>query len=133
MSLLATHDSIVTAFNTYWTYTSIAWPNLHFDSSALVVEEWVRVTIIPADSEQVSMGGATNLHRQFGVVLLELYIDQDSGARRSVELADLAINFFHALSLAGITFRSPDTEHIGISEGWLQKNVSCDYYTDDNF
>jgi hypothetical protein len=133
MSLLQTHDSIISAFHTYWTETEVAWPNLLFDPSSLSPAEWARITNIPADSNQVSMGGATNLHRQFGLVLVELYIDQDSGARRSLELADLAINFFHGLSLPGITFRSPDTEHIGVIDGWLQKNISCDYYTDDNF
>jgi len=131
VNLLDSHDAIITAFNTYWTYTPVAWPNLQFDPS--VVDEWVRITNIPGDSNQASMGGSTNLHRQFGLVLLELYIDQDSGARRSVELADLAINFFHGLALTGITFRSPDTAHIGIVDGWLQKNVSCDYYTDQDF
>lgn len=132
-SLLQIHDAIINQFDTDWTYTPIAWPNLQFDPSGLDPAEWVRITIVPADSEQVSMGGPTNLHRQFGVVLLEIYIDQDSGARRSVELADLAINFFHSLSLAGITFRSPDTESIGVVDGWLQKNVSCDFYSDNDF
>lgn len=133
MNLLDTHDTVITAFEAAWSYTSVAWPNLQFDSTGLNPAEWVRITVIPADSDQVSMGGSTNLHRQFGVVLLEIYIDQDSGARRSVELADLAKTFFHSLSLAEITFRSPNVEHIGASDGWLQKNVSCDYYTDENF
>lgn len=132
-SLLEIQDAVIDAFHTYWTYTEVAWPNLQFDPTQLAVEEWVKITMIPADSDQVSMGGSTNLHRQFGLVLLELYIDQDSGARRSYELADLAINFFHSLALTGITFRSPDTEYIGVVDGWLQNNVSCDFYSDNDF
>ena len=131
MNLLAIHKDVTAAFKVFWTYTSIAWPNLKFDPSSL--GEWVRLSVIPADSDQKSMGGSTNVHRQYGTVLIEIFIDQDSGAHRSVELADLAINFFHTYSLGEITFGSPDTIHLGQSDGWYKKNVACDFYSDNDF
>lgn len=132
MSDLATiHDGIIAEFNTIWIYTSIAWPNLQYDPTDQ--KEFVRISVIPADSDRKSMGGQTDVFRQFGVVLIEIYIDRNSGARRSVELADLAINFFHGLALTDITFESPNAEHIGIVDSWYQKNVSCTFYSDNLF
>ena len=130
--LLTIHDGVVSAFDTNWAgVTTIAWPNLQFDSTKSI--EFVRISVIPGDSLQKSMGGITNVFRQFGLVLIQIYIDRNSGARRSVELADLAITFFHGLSLTDVTFESPNSEHIGVIDSWYQKNVSCEFYSDNDF
>lgn len=127
--LLTIHDGIIADFAANWTFTDIAWPNLQYDPTDKL--EFVRISVIPADSDRKSMGATLNVFRQFGVVLIEIYIDRNSGARRSVELADLAINFIHGLALADITFESPNAEHIGVVDSWYQKNVSCTFYSDN--
>jgi hypothetical protein len=129
--LITIHDGIIAAFNTDWSDTVVAWPNLQFDPTGQT--EFVRISVIMADSDRKSMGGSTNVFRQFGLVLIEIYTDRNGGARRSVELADLAIIFIHGLALTDVTFEAPNTEHIGIIESWFQKNVSCTFYSDNLF
>lgn len=132
MSTLQIHDNIIQAFETYWgNKTEVAWPNLSLDSTQL--SEWIRISVIFGDSDQKEMGGVTNKHRQFGTVIVEIYVDQDSGARRSLELADFASNFFHTVKVTDVTFRSPDIDHIGIESSWYKKNVACDFYSDNDF
>lgn len=135
MSLLQANIDIEDAFLTYWaSRTSVALQNTSFDPIALNVDEYIRFMVIDGDSNQASMGGTnTNVYRHNGIVLANVFTQPNGGARRCLEILDDLNQFFHSVSLSNITFLSPNHDHIGLVDGWFQKNILCDFYRDEDF
>jgi hypothetical protein len=129
MSLLSTKLSLESDFNSNWSYTPVAWPNIDLGTSDL--DEWVSFNVMNGESSQASMGGDTNTHRFFGVVIVQIFVRPSTGSKRAFELADLASSLLRSKTIGAVVLRSPDIQLVGLDNGWYQVNVKCSFYTDE--
>lgn len=132
MSYEAEFISITDYFNTQWaSATPIAWPNVRFDPDEHV--EFVRVTILNGDAFQASMGNDVNDYRHLGIVVVQIFVEPNSGAKRARSLVDSVCSIFRSKYIDDLRFRTPDVNTIGIREGRYQVNVNCPFYRDEIF
>jgi len=135
MSYLQHSIDITDAFIEYWGInpTQISFMNAPIEGGTEGLDEWIRLSIIEGNANQASMGSATNLNRHNGIVLFNIFTVPDGGARRSLELLDSVVDFFKDIDISNTTFEVPDVSHIGIVDGWFQKNVVCNFYRDETY
>lgn len=122
-------SDITNYFNTGWgNTTQVAWPNVQFDPQDL--DEWVTLTILNGDAVQGSAGSSVNLHRHFGTIVHQIFVEPNSGAKRARELADMICDIWRGIYLNNLLFRTPNVTVIGIADGRYQINVSCAFQRD---
>lgn len=90
------------------------------------VSEWVRVNILNADSQQISLGDQPYF-RYVGLLIFQIFIKPNVGSGRAVQIADQITTLFRGVKVNGITFRPPTTDSVGDSGGWYQLNVSVPF------
>ena len=129
MSILDVTKSLNAKFEGDWTYTQKAWPDSKFETAS--VTEWVKLNVLHGESEQASAGASSNFYRSYGLVEVQIFVEQNSGAKRALELAGFAINIWRSLSIGSTVFASPRVVQLGYVGSWYQVNVQCDFYTDE--
>lgn len=130
MSYTAELVSVTSTFEAQWAaLTPVAWPNVKFDPDEY--EEWVRLVVLNGDANQASMGNDVNLHRFQGTVVVQIFVEPNSGAKRARELADTVCNMFRGKYVDNLLFRTPSQVVIGVVEGRYQINVNCPFHRDD--
>jgi hypothetical protein len=91
---------------------------------------WCRVTVLPGQSEQVSLGSQRRF-RTPGVMIVQVFQKVGLGTKSVNELIDEINSNFRGVSIVGMTFRTPSVQKIGEAEGWYQVNITCPFYSDD--
>ena len=131
MSYAAALAAIIAHFDTNWAGTTeIAWPNVQFSSSG--VTEYVRVDINDGVDTQITVGNAANDWRKFGVLIIQVFTELESGAKRSAELVDIVTNLYRGLQLSpSITFGEQDVVTVGQNDGFYQVNVEVEFHRDE--
>lgn len=100
------------------------------------LNEWVRISIIPALSQQAAMGGSPRVTRMTGTIAVQVFVRPNLGTKRLMELADAAtatLNYaeldedgVHLLLRAG----TPRTIGQPTGQAWFQANVSVPFQAD---
>lgn len=130
MSLTTLKTSLESKFNTDWSnQTNISWDNVEFDSRE--VSEWVRFNVLFGDEVQASLGGSVNTFRLHGVVIVQIFVEPNSGAKRATELADNVGDIWRAVVVNSAVFKTPKIKVIGFNQGWYQINVSIEFHNDE--
>jgi len=103
--------------------------NVALDTSNL--DEWIRLTILSGDSSLIGLGGgSTKCYRIVGVASFQIFVKQNIGSKRALELADQVVGLFRT-SVDSVKFISPSVKRIGMRDGWYQVNADCPFYRDD--
>ena len=126
-------QSIQEFFNDNWANeTALAFDNIEFDSSGVL--EFARLSIVLADQNQDTIGGANN--RQFSTNFLttvQIFTEPHKGRARSDELVQKVQEIFRRGDIPFTAFRMGVSE-VGLSGGnYYQANVSfncIDYQID---
>lgn len=92
--------------------------------------EWIRLTILPGESLQVSIGDNKRF-RHPGVAMAQVFTLIEKGDQRALELADLIQVAFRSRTEDGVTYRTPSVIVVGRSGGWHQVNVNIPFFQDD--
>jgi len=89
---------------------------------------WVRFQIIDSEKQPKSIG-STQLHRNTGQVIIQIFVKKGDGLSHSTDLADKAINAFDIVQLDSIQFRAGYKIIAGdVGEEWFQTNVIIPFY-----
>ena len=93
---------------------------------------WCRLTIIPGNTDQVSIGApSSNRERTAGVMIAQLFAPLNAGDGTIVGVADSIRAAFKRVTASGVTFETPKIVRVGRQHGFWQINVACPFYTDD--
>jgi hypothetical protein len=131
MSYAAELKSIESRFAAAWGATSrVAYANTTF--TPIVQEPYVRLTVLPGLSSQISMG-EQRLFRHVGVIDVAIFVPAGSASKSALELADMVATIFRGATFEGIVCRAPDVRIVGSQDGWFHVNVSVSYNRDELF
>ena len=120
-------QAIETHFNTEWTATPIAWPNVPFTAPD---GSWVRFNNLPDMTETIEIGpGGVGI--RLGVVKIQIFTLPNIGSRTGANLAATAEGVFHLQNVAGgVKFKSAYTTDNGLSTSmWYQHTVNAPWWT----
>ncbi len=140
MTFTADANAIRTHFDAEWLglrpEAPVAYDNIAFDPAVDAVDAfgnpvpWVRLTLIPGDGFQASLG-TPKVWRSTGVVSVQIFVPVGQGDGTARELADDAAGVFRGQLVEGVTFRAPSLTRIGPEGAWYQINVATPYQSDD--
>jgi len=90
---------------------------------------WCRFAIKLGDGLLTEIGGSKT-HRYPGVAIAQLFVPIHHGDREGLRLADVIKTAFRAVTVSGVTFRTPSVNNLGLEteKKWWQINVSCPFY-----
>lgn len=112
-----------------WVESEVAYPNVQFQDG---LDEFVRLNISYIGSRQASIGGPRNVHRFFGMAIIQIFVPINTGTKRVNDLTDVVKQLFTAKQFQGITFSTPDPIVVGDDGyGKFQVNVNCPFYYDE--
>jgi hypothetical protein len=115
----------------------VAFDNTAFDPAVDAVDgmgnpiPWVRLTIVPGDGFQASLG-TPKVWRSTGVVSVQVFVPAGDGDGTANELADDAASIFRGVNDSGVTFRAPALTRLGLDAAgaWYELNLATPYLSD---
>lgn len=90
---------------------------------------WARMTILSGTSAMAAFGSG-GLHRNPGIVVIQIFDQLFKGDGAILTLADAIANLFRTKSVPPVQFRTPSIRNIGRSENLWQVNVELPFYHD---
>lgn len=123
-------------FNTNWnsTATPIAFDNVTgllqgatILGSSNGLDEWCRITVIPAGTIQTSPGPVKTVRRD-GVIMVNVYTAENIGSNRARELADIVVGIFQFARFDGIQCRASSVSRDGQNGGFYQMTITTPYF-----
>lgn len=117
-----------------WTTTPIRFENVPFQESAA---PYMALFILDGDGVQISLGTPA-VRRWSGVILMQIFVQPDSGTKLARTYADsLGAIFdgqqFSAGDSGTIRTGIPSIRPIGIQHGWYQVNVTIPFIRDKQY
>ena len=117
----------------------MAYDNAAFDPAVDAVDgmgnpmPWVRLTVVPGDGFQASLG-TPKVWRSTGVVSVQVFVPAGEGDGTANELADDAASIFRGTNDSGVTFRAPALTRVGLDAAgaWYELNVATPYLSDQS-
>lgn len=100
--------------------------NVLSDSSK--TNEWVRLSIIGADSTMQEVGSTRT--RFTGLIVNNVFVRENTGSNKARMIADELFNVFHGANFEGIQCYSTTITQTPPSEGWFQMTLETEYYWD---
>lgn len=134
MSFETLHNAIRSRFQ-----TQVETPNsylVQYDNAVQpdvkTAAAWIRFTVLPAGSEQVSLGSSAGnrRHRTVGAAIAQIFTTIEQGDKAALVIADKIVAAFQTVTASGVTYREPNVSVIGLSNSWWQVNVTCPFYAD---
>ena len=128
-------------FSTEWPQlrpsAPVAYDNTAFDPTRDALDaggrnlaSWVRLTIIPGDGFQASLG-TPRVWRATGIVVVQVFSPLGEGDGSAYSLADDVAAIFRGVTVQGVVFRAPSLTHIGPDGAWYQINVATPFQVND--
>lgn len=91
---------------------------------------WVRWTVLPGASNQIELG-ANPSYRTVGVAVAQIFQPIKQGDKAALELADVIVTTFRAVTDTGVKFLVPSVRVVGRDGAWWQVNVTCPFQCDE--
>ena len=136
MSYETDREYIEGRFDTNWTSAStpIAFDNVNglkqnttWLDSERGLDEWCRITILPAGTIQTSPGVVKTIRRT-GVIIVNIFTNENIGSNRARELCDAVVTIFQFAMFNGIQCRECEVSREGQNDGLFQMTVSTSYF-----
>lgn len=129
MTYKAENIAIESRMAANFTVCHVKYANVNYDPSPET--PWAEINVIVADSINAEIG--TGLHRNVGIISVNIYVPRNTGTADARNKADLAASIFRDAQFNGITCRSPKVVDVGEIEEWYVINMSVPYYRDEVF
>ena len=129
MTFKAESIAIESRFAAMFTVCPVKYSNVPYKPIGVAFAE---LKVIVADSVRASIGD-TNLHRNTGIISVNIFEPVNTGTSTGKEKADLAAIVFRSASFSGITCRSPKVVEVGEIDEWYVINMSVPYFRDETF
>lgn len=132
MGHAADSQTIRERFNTRWPIEQASVPFTFEDVDYTPTEgqAWVRLTILPGEQTQASMGTYRRFRRT-GVVSVQIFTPAGSGDGLAKELADSVADIFLGRTVEGVIFRGTGLTRVGVDGAWTVWNANTPYQADD--
>jgi hypothetical protein len=92
---------------------------------------WARVTILPGNARQASLGSpGANLFRTPGVLVVQLFDRVGHGTKDLLEMANAVSDVFRAVTVGDIVYLAPSISLPGREDHWYPCSVSCPFHYD---
>lgn len=127
MSLATARRDIEKRLSDNWATTPIAFDNVYYEP--VKGTPWIQLSIQEGDAFRVNIG-TPGVHRQTGIILIQIFTDTKSGTHIIRQYADTLSELFRDVQFNGITCREVDPVAVGFVEGWYQYNLNIPYYYD---
>lgn len=117
-----------------WTTTPIH----YYTSNMPFIERdvpYIALNIEEGAARQVSFGNGVQMHRYDGIIIIQIFVKERTGARLATQYASTLSDLFRSAQfeylLSGmITCRTPEPRIVGVQAGWFQLNVEVEYKRD---
>jgi len=121
--------AVESRFAAAFTACNVKYSNVDFQPVAGTA--WAELRVVVADSVHAEIG--TGLHRNAGIISVNIYEPRGTGTAQGKYKADLAAAVFRSQQFNGITCRSPKVVEVGEVNEWYVINMSVPYYRDQVF
>lgn len=91
---------------------------------------WIRAKIVYAENMQMDIGDDTKRFRIPGVIMFQIFVPENEGTGKGIQVADEIGGNFRCLTASSVTYKTPSVKNVGRDRGWYQINVSCPFYYD---
>lgn len=119
-------NTIKSRFFANWNTTDIAWENRKFDPSTGTA--WVRFNIRDGTALQPYL---SNSRRQFGVVIVEIYVPDGTGDSTARTYADSISDIYRRIHVDGVRFQEPRAGRASTQEhGWYRWLCEIEFEAD---
>ena len=130
MSFAAERQAIESRFASAWaSATPVKYENALFEPPTNA--PWVALHILQADAQPGSLKSSTQLHLHRGVIVVQVFVPEESGTAAALTLADNVAAIFRSVEFAAgsgpIACFSPTLRKVGPQDGWFQINVNAEY------
>lgn len=117
-----------------WSTTPVKYEGVPF---AAVVTPYVALFVRDGEGQQISLGTVA-LRRWVGVIIIQVFVPEDTGTRQARIYADGVGAIFDRAQFSvdnsgTIRCRIPSVEMIGVRDGWLQINVTIPFIRDRQY
>jgi hypothetical protein len=130
MSYTAAQTAIENEFATGFTACAIKYENVEFIQTPHI--SFAELRVIDFSSHQAEISGNTSvLHRNTGIIIVNIYTPKGIGTITGRALADKAAGVFRRKQFSGITCRSPVVRNGGEVQEWYVVRVLCPYFRDE--
>jgi hypothetical protein len=112
--------------------TAVKYANVDF--TPVPGESWVDINVVDGDQIPISLGGiGATLHRNVGIISINVYTQLNIGTQTGKNLADTAATIFRGQTFSGIICRTVRITDLGETNGWYVHNVSIPFWRDETF
>lgn len=91
-------------------------------------DEWVRLSILGADSNQIDVGN--NRTRFTGLIIVNVFVRENTGSQSARKIADSLFGVFNGKQFEGIQCQATSINQTPPNNGWFQLTMETDYYWD---
>lgn len=124
-SLQAITNYLYTSLHADYPSLAIAFDNVSFNPDN--VDEFVRITVMPATSNQLE-SGATSAFRFTGTVIISVFVKENIGTNRMYQIVESITGYCRMKTLDKIAFRGESvTNPDNIESGWFQRNINVPF------
>lgn len=113
-------------FNSNFSTTSIAWPNVSFTAPN---GSWVAFHCLPDETVDGEIGDNGLIIRR-GVLKIQIFTLPKAGTRAGSTIAGTIEALFTKTNISGVEFENPYTTNNGITQDkvWQQHTVTCPFW-----
>ncbi len=126
-------EAIYLRFNS--NFTGVAADRIAFDNEEFNTPtsgEWVRLVVRNIGRLQNTLGKPGNRKfRSTALVLVQVFVDVNTGVKQSDALAKEAANIFEGVSFSGLDFQSAVPRETGPDGKWYQSTVEAEFDYDE--
>lgn len=132
MSYQTQQEELRTRFYDAWAARiPVDYPNLEF-TPPTPPAPWCRFRVIGGDSEQTTIGAATNNFRNAGIIAVQVFVPINTGDDLAYQHADAAGDIFENWCGTNITCRAKQVKEVGPDGlGYFQVNVFIPFRRDE--
>lgn len=133
MTFISARNAIQNEFGTAWTLAQptipVVYDNLETPPQG---GAFVRLAVANSDSQQTALGDGARRWRQFGQVVVGVFVPKGTGPKLTDELVDSITAILRSKTIGGfVVTRSPSPQSPMEQGAWWVTNVLTDFYWDD--
>lgn len=127
MSFDALRVAVTNRFNAEWSGSNVAYGANHdFDPPA--TETWVRLNVVPFDTENAAVG--KDFQRTSGEIVVQCFAPRFSGEKVLNDMVDEVRDIFQNQGFSGVDCLATKLVNVGVSGDWYQFNANTEFRYD---
>ena len=125
-------ETIINDLQSYFTANYSETTNIVYQNKVFypqIDNEYTRFDIYFGKDEPIDLG-VKKTYRQNGFIDISLYLNENTGATRAAQIADILTGLFRTKIINKIKTNSPDHDYIGVENGFYRYNFQVIFNKD---